>query len=411
MIAFHYPPFKGSSGVLRTLKFSKYLPRNGWEPIILTAHPRAYEETSSEQVDEVPENVLVHRAFALDTARHLSVNGAYFNWLALPDRWSSWYLGSVPLGLQLIRRHKPELLWSTYPIATAHLIGATLHRLTGIPWIADFRDPMAQEGYPADPVRWRAFKWIENQVVRHVARCIFTTPGALRLYADRYPNVPRDHFVHIANGYDEENFQNALMKPHRESTRGGRLVLLHSGVIYPSERDPRSLFAALADLKLRAVVSAQGFKLVLRATGMDDYYRRLLIEYGIEDLVAIESPITYQDALREMLSVDALLLLQAANCNDQIPAKLYEYLRARRPILALTDPAGDTAATLREAGIDTIARLDDPAEIALGLSEFLRLVRENRAPVAIENYVSRFSRVAGARALAEQMDQILEVGV
>ena len=61
-------------------------------------------------------------------------------------------------------------------------------------------------------------------------------------------------------------------------------------------------------------------------------------------------PIGYGEALAEMISSDALLILQASNCNDQIPAKLYECLRARRPILGLTDPAGDTAAALRAAG-------------------------------------------------------------
>ena len=82
-----------------------------------------------------------------------------------------------------------------------------------------------------------------------------------------------------------------------------------------------------------------------------------------------------------MLNADGLLVLQAANCNHQIPAKIYEYLRAGRPILALTDLAGDTAGALQRLGIDTIAALDSTPQIAQALLRFIALVREGRVTV------------------------------
>ena len=145
MIAFHYPPFCGGSGVLRTLKFSHYLPEHGWKPIILSASPRAYSQLGNDQVGGIPASAVVTRGFALDAARHLAIRGRYLKWVAQPDRWASWWLGAVPLGLYLIRRYKPEVIWSTYPIATAHLIGLTLKLMTGIPWIADCRDSMTED--------------------------------------------------------------------------------------------------------------------------------------------------------------------------------------------------------------------------------------------------------------------------
>src|ERR1700752_1992126 len=93
MIAFHYPPMRGSSGIQRTLRFSRYLPEYGWQPLILTAHPRAYPAIGDESLREIPPDVLVRRAFALDTARHLAFRGSYLRWMALPDRWVSWWLG------------------------------------------------------------------------------------------------------------------------------------------------------------------------------------------------------------------------------------------------------------------------------------------------------------------------------
>ncbi|WP_431475824.1 hypothetical protein [Massilia eburnea] len=115
----------------------------------------------------------------------------------------------------------------------------------------------------------------------------------------------------------------------------------------------------------------------------------------------------YQAALAEMLTVDGLLLLQASNCNHQIPAKLYEYLRARRPIMALTDAAGDTATTLRAAGVDTIAPLDDSAGIKQGLLHFLQLARAGRAPLPTPAAVAAASRQARTAELARLFDSVL----
>ena len=103
MIAFHYPPLSGGSGIQRTLKFSRYLPDHGWQPVVLSANAKAFPQTGDDLIHEVPDNVSVRRAFALDTARHLSLFGSYLNWMALPDRWVSWWLGGVPAGLRLIR--------------------------------------------------------------------------------------------------------------------------------------------------------------------------------------------------------------------------------------------------------------------------------------------------------------------
>src|SRR5690606_38818671 len=125
---------------------------------------------------------------------------------ALPDRWASWQLWGVRAGQRLAHERGVRAIWSTYPIATAHKIGATLARRTGLPWIADFRDPMAQEGYPADPRRWQAFKRIEEAAAARASRLVFVSPSALELYRDRYPGTPPEHMVLIENGYDESSF-------------------------------------------------------------------------------------------------------------------------------------------------------------------------------------------------------------
>ena len=136
-------------------------------------------------------------------------------------------------------------------------------------------------------------------------------------------------------------------------------VLLHSGVIYPSERDPGQLFIALAELKQGSLVNGERLQVRLRATGHDQLYQQQIEQLDIGDMVKLEPSIPYMQALEEMLSVDGLLLLQADNCNYQIPAKAYEYIRAQKPVLALTPRDGDTGLLLLDAGVADIAALDD----------------------------------------------------
>jgi glycosyltransferase involved in cell wall biosynthesis len=404
MIAFHYPPYAGGSGIHRTVKFSRYLPDHGWQPVVLSASPRAYETIGSDQLQHIPSGVEVARAFALDTARHFAIRGSYLKWMALPDRWVSWWLGAVLTGLRLVRKHRPDLIWSTYPIAVAHLIGLTLHRLTRIPWIADFRDSMTEQEYPSDPTTRSVYGWIERRTVRYCSKAIFTTPGSLRMYAQRYPAIPRSRWAIITNGYDEEDFIAVEQTIGKLSLPNHPTVLVHSGVLYPSERDPRAFFTALAELRRQKKISPANLQIILRGSGSEEFYQQQLSQHGIEDIVFVESALPYHAALAEMLRADGLLVFQAANCNHQIPAKIYEYLRTRRPIFAMTDPQGDTARVLREAGIVTMTPLDSKDQIAEGLVDFLAKVRAGVAPVARDKDIERHSR----RSQTEELVKLLQ---
>lgn len=409
MIAYHFPPLHGSSGMQRTLRFARYLPDHGWEPIILAPSPRAYQQINSGQLADIPQQVHVHRAFALDTARHLTLMGWYPRVLALPDRWVSWWLGAVPAGWYLIKKYKPDVIWSTYPIATAHLIGLTLQRLTGIPWMADFRDPMVQPDYPPHPLTYRAYEYVENKTIAYCSSAVFTTPGTLKDYQARFLRIPAARFHLIENGYDEFSFT-SIIRPVNQAAKTNRLTLLHSGIIYPSERDPTFLFDALSTLLKRNVINADSLHIILRASHHEDYLQSLIDRFEIGTIVSLAPPVSYNEALAEMMAVDGLLILQAANCNNQIPAKLYEYLRAQRPILALTDPAGDTAEKLRSMGVDTIVPLDSKEAIMEELSRFLVLLREGKAPVAPMDKIQSNSREAGAGELASLLDAMAETG-
>jgi glycosyltransferase involved in cell wall biosynthesis len=404
MIAFHFPPLAGSSGIQRTLRFIQHLPAFGWEATVLTAHPRAYEFTSDDLSREVPAGITVKRAFALDAARHLAIAGRYPDFFACPDRWITWRVPAVAAGLNLIRDRRPDVIWSTYPIATAHVIGNALQRRSALPWIADFRDPMAQEGYPANPRVWQSFKRIEEQAVNHARFSVFTSPGAARTYRDRYPQSSNRITV-IENGFDEESFAGLSNDPaSRRPLNPGAITLLHSGIVYPMERNPTHLFAAMRHLADAGILHRGKFKIRFRAAGHDPLLRALTVQNALEDFVELLPQVSYRAALEEMVRADGLLVLQAANCNEQIPAKLYEYLRAGRPIIALTDPGGDTAGVLRDAGLENIARLDSTVEIADLLGRFVSANASHPMVLPKAERVARASRREQAGSLAKLLD-------
>lgn len=405
MIAYHFPPLAGSSGIQRTLRFVQQLPMLGWQPIVLAADPRAFERTATDLDSEVPAGTPVHRAFALDTARHLSIGGRYIGALARPDRWMTWQFDAVRLGMNLIRAYRPQVIWSTYPIATAHLIGAKLQARSGLPWIADFRDPMAQEGYPSDPLVWESFHRIETRAFEQARICAFTTPSALATYRQRFPGAAADARL-LENGFDEPTFAAAeAALGDRQPLNPGLITLLHSGIVYPSERDPGHLIEALALLQRDAPARAARLRIRFRASAHDSLLQDLATRHGVSGMVELCPPVGYAAALEEMLRADGLLVLQASNCNEQVPAKAYEYLRAGRPVVCLSDVRGDTWGVLRDAGIERLAPLDDAAAIAAFLAPLAdgHLAGLLPRPEA----VALASRHERSRVLARWLDELV----
>lgn len=407
MVAFHYPPFSGSSGLLRTLKFSQYFPAHGWHPLVLTAHPRAYPQVREDQLTDIPPEIPVIRACAFDAVKHLSVGGSYLRFTALPDRWASWWFGAIPAGMRLIRRYRPAVIWSTYPIATAHLIALTLHRITGLPWVADFRDSMTEENYPADASMRRCYRWIERQAIRHASFCVFTARATREMYLNRYPDLNPAQCLLIPNGYDEKDFQGLTESFSTQAQRNRPTRLIHSGLLYPDDRDPRPFFKCIARMKSEGRENAASLQIHLRASGSEDYYSAILQDLKIEDMVCLLPSLPYKQSLQECLEADGLLLFQAASCDHQIPAKVYEYLRLCRPVFALTAESGDTAGLLRETGGATIVDLLDEQAIFSALSQFLRVVRDRQHPLPSTGTVQRYDRQRQAAEMAGHLERLV----
>lgn len=407
MIAFHFPPAAMGSGHLRTLGFARHLPATGWDPIVLSARPVAYPRTQPVDAEVIPRGCIVRRTLAFDARRHFGIAGRYPAILAQPDRWISWWPAAVWQGLRLIRRHRARAIWSTYPIMSAHCIARTLSRITGLPWIADFRDPVASSVEPGNPFSVASQHRWERRVLQAAARTVFTTRGALDDYAERFPSACQERrLAVIANGYEESAFVGLQAAPR--PLAGRPLMLLHSGLLYADGRNPLPFFKALANLKASGNISAKTLNVVLRAGGFESAYAQETRRLDVDDIVTLAPAISNRDALIEQANADALLLFQGSKFDRQIPAKLYEYLRIGRPIFPLVGERGDTALLLREVGGVEPVPLEDVTEIEKRLITFLHALHSGHAPVPQPDVVARYSRREGAATLAGMLDELTD---
>lgn len=405
IVAYHFPPIKGSSGFLRTLKFVRYIRDHGIEPVVLTVNTRAYPDTDPQLLAQIPEGVLVKRSFALDGARHFAIAGRYPSFLALPDRFASWIPMGVRDGMALVKRLGIQAVFSTYPVPSAHVIAGRIARKSGLPWIADFRDPMWDDFLEIPASALEARKRVEAETVERSTHILATTAGIADLFQRRYPGLPADKVTVIPNGFDEFDFAH-LALPAR---KGGPVTLVHAGLLEQVDRDPVPFLRGLRLAIDKGLLAESGIRVRLLGSGNLDVYLAELERLKLGACVSFEPPIPYGKALELMAASDILLLFQGPSCEAQIPAKLYEYLRVGRPILALATSGGETGRLVVASGGGMVVPIDDPEAIAKALGDWAgKIGRGEPLPHATRETAARYSRQKQAGELAGLIRKVVE---
>jgi glycosyltransferase involved in cell wall biosynthesis len=284
-------------------------------------------------------------------------------------------------------------------------VGLWLARLHRVPWIADFRDPWVSDagGRP----RRRGESWFlacEREVYRRADRVLANAPNALESYCRRHPGA-RAKIRLLTNGFDPRPGQPA--PPPR--TKNGVVQLVHAGEIYVG-RDPRPLLDAMSALRDSPPwpgVHAQ-LHILGRAGRARDEIERAIQERGLADSVVFRGQVSYQEALDAMAAADINVLFDTPNRRIGVPAKLYEYFGAQRPVLALAEADGDTAAVLRDSGLlHRIAHPRSADEIRGALAGLMNELAAGAPAVVDAARLTRFTRQHLTEALAQMMDEVL----
>lgn len=389
-----------NAGVQRILKFAQYLPEFGWSPHILTAHERTYANIDMTRALPAHLEGRVHRAQGLDAKKHLAVAGRYPKYFDYPDRFSTWLWDGVRKGSQLIEEIRPHILFSTFPVVTAHRIGWELSRRYDIPWVVDFRDPMTY-GAPGSAQQHTPMKDLERQIVHAASAYTFATRQIARTYEDYYPHVlNRQRFI-IENGYDEELFESVAELGGRLSTSDSDVNFLHSGYLYGEERNPTHFLRALRGLSDDQMPGGRSFRAIFQGD-RDQSYSDFVDEIELGDLVEFRPTVALHQSIQSLKQADVLLLIQGRKYKNQIPSKVYEYLAAKKPILALTDHKSATGQLLSEVPWSITAPHDDVDAIKTAI---LRV--QNLQPN--EDFDPRiYGRRLRTQSLAEALNQVAQ---
>ncbi|HYT94638.1 MAG TPA: glycosyltransferase family 4 protein [Gemmataceae bacterium] len=393
LVTYYFPPC-AASGTFRALGFARHLPKFGWQPVVVAPPRIPWEPLDEGLLRQVPPETPMYRP-AYPRGR---VAG-------LLQRFVSsgvWWPRALAACAQAVREHRPDAVLTTSPPHGVHLLGRLLNLRHGLPWVADFRDPWAaanwQGGRPGLRGWWNAR--CERLVMSAADAVIANAPLACEGLQAAYPAY-RHKMVAMTNGYDPESFP--TVNSVKKTTR---LTVVHAGELYAG-RDPRPLLDAFRDLS----ASARPARLYLlgRSEGVGFDLGAEIRQRGLDNAVDFSGQVAYGRALTEMAAADILLLLDTPGRRIGIPAKLYEYLGAARPILALAEPDGDTAWALRESGIlHRIAPLTDAGRIRQALTELIEAVVSGQPVTATGPQRLAFTRERLAGRLADCLNACVE---
>lgn len=397
VVASNFPPVN-SAGVHRTLRFVRYLAEFGWKIDVLTMKEKCYADVPLDDhlLTQVPSGVTIHRTAAIypmrwwAKARSLRKSdrpvrkvsdvknfgaaqahgGSWFERLKdsislsvqTPDDHIGWMPFAIRRGQRIIATNRTDAIYSSGPPWTNHLIGEKLARRSGLPWIADFRDPWLNAAFK--PIRdsdtriGRTHRELERRVAVTATRIVLNTNRSADDFRSRYDSEIAAKTLVIPNGFLPEDYGEET-----ESCPNDKLTIAHAGSFYGS-RNVSALILAVSKLCRDGVLPRDGvcFQLIGALSKHRTVESDLVRQEGLNDVFQLTERVPHDDCLAMLKQADLLLLVQvgAPLC---VPGKVYEYLALRKPILALTED-GATRDLVVAEGLGACVDPNDEAAIA-----------------------------------------------
>ena len=438
VITYYWPP-SGGSGVQRWLKFCKYLPSSGWQPVVYAPLNPEYNSIDKSLEADIPREavVLKHRinepyalyrrlmgkgsstsidALTSDKATagegdinpiskgHKSLRQRISLFIRancfVPDPRCLWVWPSVRFLKKYLSENPVDVIVTTGPPHSVHLIGRRLSKITGLPWVADFRDPWTKMYYYKNLplMRWADAKQRrqENMVLKDATKVLTVTP----LMKADFSAMTDTPIEVITNGYDEEDFDQIV-----EDT--GFFNLTHTG-LFSSDGDPVVLWKVLEG-KCRKDPEFKKSLRIRLAGKTDEGIWKSLERADLEENVVDLGYQSHIHAVREQLGASLLILplRQDPDYRPILPGKVFEYLAAKRPILGIGQEDGAMAMLLKETGAGVVCDWNNEKAISDYIDDCWNKFQSDTLDCA-SVWVERFSRRNLTLRLASMLDSIIE---
>ena len=386
VITYYWPP-TGGSGVQRWVKFCKYLPQYGWQPIVYTPeNPErlAYDESLLKDVPEcaeiirtrISEPYAAYRRLIGGKAGRSEVNpvsggektavqrlslwvrGNFF----VPDPRVSWVRPSVRYLKGYLKEHPVDAVVTTGPPQSMHLIGLGLKKALGLKWIADFRDPWTEMFYYKHLELGRRADRRHHELERQVLDAADTVIAVTPYVRDDFAARTKTPVALITNGFDEDDFAGV-----RRALHEGKFTIVHTG-LFAADGNPLNLWDVLAEKCGDDPEFASKLQICL-ARKTDSEVTEAIRARGLGDNLVDLGYLPHDEVVAEQMGADILILplRREPEYAKVLPGKIFEYLAAGRPVLGIGQEDGAAAEVLRDAGAGVMFGWDRRD----GLKEFI----------------------------------------
>lgn len=437
IVTYYFPP-SGGPGVQRVLKFVKYLPQFGFEPVVLTVSDGDYPAIDKSLLDAIPKDTEVirtrifepydlYRKFtgkkagsAVDVEnipsgkkRRPIERLAEFirSTVFIPDARIGWYRYAVPRGLEIIRNEGIDIIYSSSPPYTSALIARTLKKKSGKPWVMGLRDPWT--GFISAPERW----FLPAAIDRHMEKSSVYTADKVEIawegigkdLENKYGRIDASRIEYIPNGYDPEDFPDVPKKAD------GKFRITYTGSMY-GKRNPRTLLEAVKLLVKEGRVSSDNLSLVF-AGRFGSEVKEMFAAPELNGMIDAREYVPHEESIKLLLQSDALVLIvdKSELSSEIVPGKVFEYIGAKRPIIAFA-PEGAAAQIVRKTGSGVVVAQDDVAQARSVIEALLGEHAEGKSSSGSigniftpnEEVIREFERKEATKKLASLFTKILE---
>ena len=436
LISSLFPP-AGGVGVQRNLKYVKYLPQFGWQTFVLTIKSDYFFLQDEELLKDIPKNTRIFRTSCLkpkqrdfswvklDTEKKLDRKNKIKNVLRsiikfiekeiiIPDIWIGWFPFALFTGNKMAKRNKINVIFCSGPAFTSFLIGYILSKISKLPLVLDYRDGWIlntdKQTYSCNTFKKMIISTIEKTILKHASQIIFVSESLLENYCQKFEFIKKKSNI-ITNGFDINDFyyKNPSIIPSEKK----RVVISDFGNCSMIGR--KHFIALLLDI-VKNIADHQNNlqdKLKIMFIGIipQDMKKQIKNHYHLENIIKTTNFVPHNQALKLMQDSDILLLLVdiSPNNKDIFSGKLFEYLGARKPILAFGPKDGAAAKVIREtkSGIVIDYETETKKEMIEKTSSFIGQVLNNQFKIDNNKSLKKYER----KELTHQLADILDISI